>query len=83
MLGIKNIASYLPQMKISNYDKKEKFELDDDFIENKIGVKYHTIKEEDEKSSDLCIKAFENLLKTADVNLYKAKENFAPSLLTK
>lgn len=61
MLSIKEIASYLPREKISNYDKKEKFELDNDFIENKIGVKSHTLKDINEKSSDLCVKAFENL----------------------
>ncbi len=69
MLGIKDIASYLPEKRISNYDKKDKFELDDDFIENKIGVKYHTVKEDDEKASDLCIKAFNNLTKKMDINI--------------
>ncbi len=68
MLGIKNIASYLPQKKVSNYDKKEKFELDDDFIENKIGVKFHCVKEDDEKASDLCVKAFENLVKKTNID---------------
>lgn len=68
MLGIKEIASYLPGKKSSNYDKKDKFELDDDFIENKIGVKYHTVKKEDEKASDLCIKSFENLSKKLSIN---------------
>jgi 3-oxoacyl-[acyl-carrier-protein] synthase-3 len=62
MLGIRQIASYIPQKKISNYNKKEQFELNDDFIENKIGVKTHALKESDEKASDLCIKAFENLI---------------------
>lgn len=69
MLGIKNIASYLPQNKISNYDKKEQFELDDDFIENKIGVKFHTLKEKDEKASDLCVKAFKNLLQKENIDI--------------
>lgn len=69
MLGIKNIASYLPQNKISNYDKKDQFELDDDFIENKIGVKFHTLKEDDEKASDLCVKAFENLLQKENIDI--------------
>jgi len=68
MLGIKQIASYLPDNKISNYDKKEKFELDNDFIENKIGVKSHTVKEADEKASDLCVKAFANLTKKLNIN---------------
>ena len=71
MLGIKNIASYLPEKKVSNYELKNKFELDDDFIENKIGVKYHTIKEEDEKPSDLCIKAFENLISKENIDKNK------------
>lgn len=71
MLGIKQIATYLPQNKISNYDKKEKFGIDNGFIENKIGVKYHTVKESDEKASDLCVKAFENL--TLKENIKKEK----------
>lgn len=71
MLGIKEIASYLPENKVSNYDKKEKFELDDDFIENKIGVKFHTLKKKDEKASDLCVNAFNNLLKKLNVNKEK------------
>ena len=68
MLGIKEIASYLPEKKISNYDKKEKFDIDDDFIKNKIGVEYHTVKEKDEKASDLCVKAFESLQNKSKLN---------------
>lgn len=67
MLGIKAIASYLPEKKVSNYDKKEKFELDDNFIENKIGVKSQCLKEKFEKASDLCVKAYDNLLKNTDI----------------
>ena len=43
--------------------------LDDDFIENKIGVKSHSLKEENEKSSDLCVKAFDNLIKKIDIDI--------------
>lgn len=68
MLGINSIASYLPENKRSNYDKKEKFALDDDFIENKIGVKSQCVKESHEKASDLCVMAFENLLKNQDID---------------
>ena len=69
MLGIETIATYIPENKISNYDLKEKFELDDEFIENKIGVKYHAIKEDGFKSSDMCVKSFENLQKHNDINI--------------
>jgi len=71
MLGIKEIATYLPNKRVSNYDKKEKFDLEDDFIENKIGVKSQGVKNEDEKASDLCVKAFENLMKKEEIS----KEN--------
>lgn len=69
MLGIETIATYIPETKKSNYDLKEKFEIDDDFIENKIGVKYHAVKDEGFKSSNMCVKAFEKLKKVADVNV--------------
>lgn len=68
MLGIKNIASYLPENKQSNYDKKEKFDLDDDFIENKIGVKSQCIKDETDTTSDLCVKAFESLIQKTELD---------------
>lgn len=69
MLGIKNIAKYIPEIKKSNYDFKNKFDIDDDFIENKIGVKYRALKDENMMSSDLCVKAFENLQKIENINL--------------
>lgn len=69
MLGIETIATYIPETKKSNYDLKEKFEIDDDFIENKIGVKYHALKDEGFKSSDMCVKAFEKLQQIVDVDL--------------
>lgn len=67
MLGIQKIAHYLPETKIWNRDKKEHFDIDDDFIENKIGVKCHTVKNEDENTSDLCVKAYYELLKKITV----------------
>ena len=69
MLGIETIASYIPGMKKSNYDLKEKFDIDDDFIENKIGVRHHTVKEPGFASSDMCVKAFQNLQKKSDFDI--------------
>ncbi len=60
-IGIKEIASYVPERRISNYDRKDLFKIDDDFIENKLGVKKIALKGDDEKASDLCLKAYENL----------------------
>jgi len=69
MLGIETIATYIPEARKSNYDLKEKFEIENDFIENKIGVKYHAIKDKGFKSSDMCVKAFENLHYNSNINL--------------
>lgn len=68
MLGIENVGYYIPQGRISNYDRKEKFSIDDNFIENKIGVRQVSQKSEGEETSDLCVKAFEALEARADFN---------------
>lgn len=61
MIGIEGIGVYLPSNRISNYSLKEKFEMDDYFIENKIGVASVARKAEDEDTSDLGVKAFHSL----------------------
>jgi len=67
MLGIQKIAHYLPDTKSWNAEKKECFDIDDDFIENKIGVQCRTVKNEDDNTSDLCVKAYHELLKKIPV----------------
>lgn len=61
MIGIKAIGSYIPAKRVSNYLKKEKFEITDEFIKDKIGVEAVAVKEHEEESSDLCLKSFECL----------------------
>jgi 3-oxoacyl-[acyl-carrier-protein] synthase-3 len=61
MIGIKDIGSYIPVNLESNYSKKAKFEIEDDFISKKIGVEKTARKSADEETSDLCIKAFSRL----------------------
>ena len=60
MIGIKHISVYIPKRKVSNYELKEKFSIDDNFIE-KIGVRYRAIKDSEIKASDLCLEAYKNL----------------------
>lgn len=62
-IGIKDIASYIPENRISNYDRKDLFQITDNFIENKLGVRKIAVKRDDEETSDLCVKAYENLLR--------------------
>ncbi len=68
MIGIENIAFYIPQQFISNYERKEKFGIDDYFIEEKIGVKKVSVKAVDEDTSDLCVKAWKALTIKQSVN---------------
>lgn len=61
MLGIQEIGSYIPEKRVSNYERTEKFGITADFIDEKIGVKSISIKDSADESSDLCVKAFANL----------------------
>jgi len=61
MICIAAIGSYIPSGRESNYSKKDKFSLDDDFIVRKLGVEEVSRKAPDEETSDLCIKAFADL----------------------
>ena len=67
MIGIETIAHYLPQGRISNFDRAAQFGLKDDFITQKLGVPCVIRKSNDEDTSDLCLRAFEALKKRAQV----------------
>lgn len=61
MTGIVAIGSYVPAGRESNYAKKTQFEMDDEFIRDKLGVEEVSRKQPDEETSDLCVKAFRDL----------------------
>jgi 3-oxoacyl-[acyl-carrier-protein] synthase-3 len=69
MLGIEKIATFIPDTTISNYDLKEKFDVDDNFLQNKIGVESRSLKNQNMKASDMCVKAFEILKTKIDINI--------------
>ncbi len=62
MIGIKAIASYLPNRRVSNVARAEEAGKDVEFITDKVGFTSLLRKAEDEDTSDLCVKAFESLL---------------------
>ncbi|MEJ2201262.1 MAG: ketoacyl-ACP synthase III [Desulfuromonadaceae bacterium] len=68
MLGIEEIGYYIPGGRVSNYDRKEKFGIDDYFIEQKIGVRQISVKDADEDTSDLCVKAFADLCRKTAID---------------
>ncbi|WP_424963021.1 3-oxoacyl-ACP synthase III family protein [Ekhidna sp.] len=68
MIGIKAIGTYLPHGIISNFDLMEKHGIDEYFIKEKIGFESVSRKDSDEDTSDLAVKAIENLLSNAGVS---------------
>ena len=69
MLGIQSIASYIPSSVEENISKLERFDTDENFIQKKIGFEKLTRKHLYQKSSDLCVLAFEELQKKKNINI--------------
>jgi 3-oxoacyl-[acyl-carrier-protein] synthase III len=57
--GIREIGIYIPEKRIDNTKKQEKFGFKETFLEEKIGVFKTSLKDDDEDCSDMCVKAFE------------------------
>jgi len=68
MLGIKAIATYIPEGRARNSDLSERFALDETFLRDKIGVMERAIKAPDEETSDLALAALQKLLADAAVD---------------
>ncbi len=69
MIGIENLAVYLPAKRQSNSELMDKFSVTETFLEEKIGFTELARKLPDEKSSDLCCKAFAKLIEKQSINL--------------
>ena len=61
MIYLSHIASFKPISKISNFDRLTEFDIDKDFLKDKIGVENIFFKEKNQDTSDLCFEAFSNL----------------------
>lgn len=62
MLGIKAIASYIPEGRASNITLGKRFDVEESFLSDKIGVLERAIKAPDQDTSDLAYLALERLL---------------------
>jgi 3-oxoacyl-[acyl-carrier-protein] synthase-3 len=73
-LGIKAIASYIPEGRTSNLTLAERFDVDESFLAGKIGVLERAIKAPDQDTSDLAHLALKRLLvqQTLDVGSIQA-----------
>lgn len=71
MIGISEIGVYIPEKRVSNLALLEKFETDEAFLTEKIGVMSRSVKSEGQTTSDLCVKAFESLMKKMPLEISK------------
>lgn len=69
MVGIEAIGSYIPPGRISNFERAARFEIDPDFIEKKLGVRQVSVKAREEETSDLCVRAFEQLQRKCELSV--------------
>lgn len=60
-LGIQAIGVHIPAQRISNFQFKQKFEMDDAFITDKIGFISLALMEKGEGTTQICLKAHEDL----------------------
>jgi 3-oxoacyl-[acyl-carrier-protein] synthase-3 len=63
LIGIKAIGVYLPAQRIENRDRREKFDLTEEFIEERIGMKRLAVCAPGEGTTDLGVSAFHTLEK--------------------
>lgn len=61
MIGINNIGCYIGSERVSNLEKAEKHDVTDTFITEKIGIVEVARKKPAEKTSDLCVPAYDDL----------------------
>lgn len=69
MVAITHIGTYLPQNKINNLERTAEFGVDENFISEKIGVLNRRIKSQEQKASDLCVEAFQDLKSQKEITL--------------
>ena len=68
MIGIRAIASYLPAGRISNFERKERFAITDEFIEERIGVRQLAVCAPGEGTTSLGVSAFRALAERAGLD---------------
>lgn len=71
MVGSKivGLGAYLPNRKLTNHDLENMVDTNDEWIVKRTGVKERRIAEKDEFSSDMAIKAVENLIEKNNISV--------------
>ena len=62
MIRIRSIASYIPEGRIDNIAQAQSFDRDAEFVQTKLGTTTLSVKDDKQETSDLCVRAVQNLL---------------------
>ncbi|MFP4016480.1 MAG: ketoacyl-ACP synthase III [Halanaerobiales bacterium] len=66
---IVGIGSYVPERKLTNHDLEKMVDTSDEWIVRRTGVRERHIATEEEYTSDLAVKAVENLIEKANIDV--------------
>jgi 3-oxoacyl-[acyl-carrier-protein] synthase III len=68
-IRIAAIGSYIPARRVSNVDRLPAFGLSAEFLQTKLGIAMRAVKDANEETSDLCVKAFADLVAQVTIAL--------------
>lgn len=63
------IGSYVPERALTNFDLEKMVETDDEWIVKRTGIKERRIADKEEFTSDLCVNAVRNLMKSSNKSI--------------
>lgn len=66
-VGILAVGKYLPEKRLTNFDLEKIVETTDEWIRTRTGISERRIAAEDEKTSDLAVKAAQDVLKRSSI----------------
>lgn len=69
MIGIQAIGGFIPETRRDNRQQLAQFALDETFLTEKIGMLRLAIKDAQDDTSDLCVKAFHDLTSKTDLDI--------------
>ena len=69
MIGVQGIGVYISSIRNSNFDGMEEFQMSEGFIRNKIGFTSLSQKTPNEETSDLCLKAWNDIKSQHTISL--------------
>lgn len=65
------VGKYIPENRISNYERAENFGRKKSFIDKKIGFRSLSVADKNESVRDMCIKAYSDLISKVDIDVNK------------